>query len=417
MKRTLLLMATLAITAFTAKAQLFAPDGFRGPLRDGHFPETGLLKQWPETGPQKLWENLDLGKGYSSATVVGDRIYITGLTEDGTQEQFLAIGLDGKTIYKVPYGKPWKASYPETRTTPTIHDGKAFVISGAGDVVCIDCKDGKIVWSVDGTAVYKSTTGMWGTAENALIFDGKVIYTPGGDVTTMVALDEKTGKEIWRSKSLKDKRSYSSPILIEWKGKKQVIGGSLSYFFGVDPDNGEIMWTFSGWHRPDERDNIPPNSPLFKDGKVFFSQGYDIGAYMLQLSDDLRSATQVWKNDDMDTHHGGYVLVDGVIYGTSWKNNTSGDWCALDWNTGKTLYAKAWSGKGKGSIIYADGLLYCYDERRGTIGIVVPDGKDFKTISEVRVDKGSGPYWAHLTLNNGILYARHGEALVAYKVK
>ncbi|MBO6062912.1 MAG: PQQ-like beta-propeller repeat protein, partial [Bacteroidales bacterium] len=172
-----------------------------------------------------------------------------------------------------------------------------------------------------------------------------------------------------------------------------------------------------GWHRPDERDNIPPNSPLFKDGKVFFSQGYDIGAYMLQLSDDLRSAKQVWKNDDMDTHHGGYVLVDGVIYGTSWKNNTSGDWCALDWNTGKTLYAKAWSGKGKGSIIYADGLLYCYDERRGTIGIVVPDGKDFKTISEVRVDKGSGPYWAHLTLHNGILYARHGEALVAYKVK
>ena len=419
MKRTITILAAMIVAIIPMKAQLFSPDGFRGPLRDGHFPETGLLKQWPAGGPQKVWECLEVGKGYSSATVVGDRVYTTGLTEDEKQEAFVALELGtGKLLYKIPYGNPWKDSYPESRTTPTIHNGKAFVISGAGDVVCLDCADGHIIWKVDGTATYKSTTGNWGTAECPLVYDGKVVYTPGGDITTIVALDENTGKEVWRSPSLKDKRAYVTPIMIEWKGKRQIVCSTIMNVFGADPNTGEIMWTFNGWGGTGRWENIPPNSCLFKDGKLFFSQGYDIGGYMLQLADDLRSVTQVWKTDELDTHHGGYVLVDGVIYGSNWKNNTSGNWCAIDWNTGKTLYSEAWEGgKGKGSIVYADGLLYCYDERRGTIGIVVPDGKTFKTVSEVRVDKGSGPFWPHLTIHDGIMYARHGEALIAYKIK
>ena len=418
MKKTIAIVALAAMTLLPAKAQLFAPDGFRGPNRDGQFPETGLLKQWPTGGPQKLWETLDIGKGYSSAVVVGDRIYTTGLTEDEKQEAFVALDLNGKVLYKTVYGNPWKDSYPETRTTPTIHDGKAFVISGAGDVVCMDLKDGHIIWKVDGTATYKSTTGMWGTAESPLVYDGKVIYTPGGSITSMVALDENTGKEVWKTRSLGDKRGYVSPTIIEWKGKKQIVGSTINNVIGVDPDSGELMWNFGGWSANNGWDNIPPNSILFKDGKIFFSQGYDIGGYMLQLADDLRSVKQVWKTDVLDTHHGGYVLVDGVIYGSNWTNNNAGNWCAIDWNTGKTLYETAWSGgKGKGSIIYADGYLYCYDERRGTVGIVVPDGKEFKTVGEFRVDKGSGPFWAHLAIYNGILYARHGEALIAYKLK
>lgn len=417
MKKAITIIALMALTVLSAKAQLFAPDGFRGPNRDGHWNETGLLKQWPEGGPQLLWENLEIGKGYSSAVVVGDRIYITGLTEDEKQEQFVALDLSGKILYKTVYGNPWKDSYPETRTSPTVHDGKAFVISGAGDIVCINCADGTIVWKVDGTLTYKSTTGNWGTAESPLVYDGKVIYTSGGSITTMVALDENTGKEVWKTRSLGDKKGYVSPTIIEWKGKRQIIGSSINNVLGVDPDNGEIMWTFNGWGRNTNRDNIPTNSVLFKDGKVFFSQGYDIGGYMLQLADDLRSVRQLWKTDVLDTHHGGYVLVDGVIYGSNWTNNNAGNWCAIDWETGKTIYETAWSGgKGKGSTVFADGLLYCYDERRGFVGIVAP-GPEFKTISEFRVTKGSGPYWAHIAIHDGIMYVRHGEALMAYKIK
>lgn len=414
----MIIWAAALCFALAAQAQTAAPDGFRGPKHDGQYPESGLMKTWPATGPEKLWENLEIGKGYSSPTIVGDRVYITGMTEDQKNETFMALDkATGKILYTTIYGKPWKDSYPEPRTTPTVVNGKAYVITGSGEVVCLDCADGSIVWRVDGTAVYKSTTGMWGTAESPLVYDNKVIYTPGGNETTIVALDANTGAEVWRSNSLRNKRGYVTPILIEWKGKHQIIGSTMNYVFGADPATGKIMWTFDDWGR-NGGENIPPNSPLYKDGKIFFSQGYDIGSYMLQLNDDLTGVTVVWKNEDFDTHHGGYVLVDGVIYGTNWINNGSGNWCALDWNSGKTLYSKGWSGgKGKGSIVYADGMLYCYDERRGFIGMVVPDGKDFKAVSEFRMDKGDGPFWAHLVIKDGVLYARHGSAIIAYKIK
>ena len=229
------LCALMTLSCTRGQTQSFKPepslhfDGFRGPNRDGNFSdEKGLLKQWPEAGPQLLWETEAIGKGYSSPVVVGDRLYVTGMSEDQSQEVLHAFSLDGKLIYSTPYGKPFKGSYPETRTTPTINNGKAYVISGMGDVVCINCKDGKIVWNIDGLNTYASTTGNWGTAECPLVFDNKVIYSPGGNQTTVVALNKDTGKEIWKSPSINDKRNYTQPALINYKGKKQIVGGSCN---------------------------------------------------------------------------------------------------------------------------------------------------------------------------------------------
>jgi hypothetical protein len=91
---------------------------------------------------------------------------------------------------------------------------------------------------------------------------------------------------------------------------------------------------------------------------------------------------------------------------------------AVDWNTGKTLYENPWAGgKSKGSIIAADNMLYCYDERRGTVGLVKPNPEKFDVVSEFKITKGDGPHWAHLVIHDGILYVRHGSALMAYKIK
>ena len=116
----------LTITAFSTTTSLCAqsPNGFRGPARNGVYPETGLLKTWSANGPQLLWETDDAGKGFSSPVIVGDRLYITGLDEDGEQEVFSAYTLDGKKIFEKAYGTPWKASYPDTRSTPTIYPAR-----------------------------------------------------------------------------------------------------------------------------------------------------------------------------------------------------------------------------------------------------------------------------------------------------
>ena len=411
-----------------AMAQV-TPYGWRGPEHSGYYPDKGLLKEWPAEGPQLIFETEDAGKGYSSPLVVGDQIFLTGMDEDQANEVLNCYNLKGEKQYTVAYGKPWKQSYPETRTTPAVMDGKAYVISGMGEIVCLDCKDGKILWKVDGGTKYQRKTGMWGTSECPLVYDDKVIYTPCGSQTTMVALNKDTGEEIWKTRPLNNTSGYVSPIMIEYKGKRQIVGSTASTAFGVNPENGEIEWTFDQWKDPNQAgqgggfggrggDNIAPNSALYHDGKIFFCHGYNINGFQIKLADDLKSVTCTWRTDVLDTHHGGYVLVNGKIFGSNWLNNNDGNWCCLDWETGEANYEEKWTGgAGKGSIIAADGKLFAYDERRGFVGLVNPTPEKFDVVSKFRVAKGSGPYWAHMHINDGILYLRHGEYFAAYKIK
>lgn len=406
----------MLLTVWSSSAQV-AHDGWRGPNRSGVYAETGLMKQWPQTGPEQLWEVLDAGKGYSSPVVVDGKLYLTGMSEDQSKETFSAYTLDGKRLYRVEYGTPWEGQYPEVRTTPTIDNGKAYLISGSGEIVCLDIKDGSMVWKVDGAKEFARKTGNWGTSECALVFDNKVIYTPGGDQTTMVALDKATGKTLWQSKPLGDPSTYLSPLLIEYKGRRQIVGATANNMIGVNPDSGQIEWTYSIEPKTEASwANIAPNTPLFKDGKLFYSHGYDIFSFMLQLADDLKSVKLIWHNGEMDTQHGGYVELNGVIYGTS-HDRLSSAWIALDWNTGKTLYADAWANKSAGVVIAADGMLYCYSERTGAVALVKPLRDKFEVVSQFRVTKGDGPHWAHPVIADGVLYLRHGNALMAYKVK
>ncbi|MCD8260697.1 MAG: PQQ-binding-like beta-propeller repeat protein [Bacteroides sp.] len=392
-----------------------------GPDRNWSYPETGLLKEWPVGGPALLWETLDAGKGYSSPVLVNDRLYITGMNEEENREVFSAYTLDGRKIYGVEYGRHWKDSYPETRTTPSIEGDKAYVISGAGEIVCIHIEKGDILWKVDGETAFGKQTGTWGTSECPLVFDHRVIYTAGGEQTTMVALNAGTGETLWKSPSLEDKTAYVSPLLISYQGRKQIVGSTGMRVTGVDQETGEIEWTFDDWGQnaiANGREKIAVNTPLYADGKIFVCNGYDMNSFQLQLREDLKGVDLVWRNDDLDTHIGGFVLVDGTVYGSNWITNTNGNWVAVDWNTGKTRYEMGWKGgKSKGSIITADGMLYCYDERRGTVGLVKPNPEEFEVVSEFRITKGEGPHWAHPVIHNGILYIRHGNALMAYNIQ
>jgi len=417
MKQFMILIFTVYTLSLSAQSQ----HGWRGPERNGIYPETGLLKSWPASGPQLAWETLDVGKGYSSPVIVGDRLYITGMNEDENKEIFSAYTLDGKKVYEVVYGTPWLKSYPETRTTPAIVGDKAYVISGNGEVVCLQIANGKVVWQVDGTTAFGRKTGTWGTSECPLVFDNKIIFCPGGDQTAIVALNAANGEVIWKSRSLNDISNYASPMLITHNGKKQIVGLSGKCIFGVNPVNGNIEWTYDDWGQSavdNGWEKIAPNAPIYKDGQLFVSNGYDIGGLMLKLNNDATAVSKVWHTDDLDTHHGSYVLINGTIYGSNWINNSSGNWVAVDWNTGQTKYNNAWgAGKSKGSIIAADGMLYCYDERRGSVGLVKPNTEKFDVVSEFRITKGEGPHWAHPVINNGILYIRHGNAMMAYKIK
>ncbi|MCD7976635.1 MAG: PQQ-binding-like beta-propeller repeat protein [Tannerellaceae bacterium] len=221
-KTSILSLATVLLCLTQTDGMAQTPHGWRGPDRNGTYYETGLLKEWPAGGPEQLWETLDAGKGYSSPVIVNGKLYLTGMNEDETQEIFSAYTLDGKKIYETIYGSPWKDTYPETRTTPAIEGNRAYVISGAGEVVCLNIENGEIIWKVDGEATFGKQTGTRGTSECPLVFDNKVIYTPGGEQTTMVALHTETGETVWQSPCLGDKSAYVSPLLINHNGKNKL---------------------------------------------------------------------------------------------------------------------------------------------------------------------------------------------------
>ncbi|MBC8147716.1 MAG: hypothetical protein H8E98_06995 [Bacteroidetes bacterium] len=161
------------------------------------------------------------------------------------------------------------------------------------------------------------------------------------------------------------------------------------------------------------------NTPIFRDGYIYVTSGYNHVGAKYKISKDLDSLSLVWVDTILDVHHGGVVLVGNYIYGANWIENSpgkwSGKWCCIDWETGKEIYQEVW--QTKGSIIYSDSMLYCYDERWGNIALVDANPKGFNIKGSFKVPYGKGPHWAHPVIKNGVLYIRHENAIMAYDIR
>jgi hypothetical protein len=416
MNHCFLIIQILLVLSQYAAAQSISQ--WRGPDRNGVFPESGLLKSWPEQGPELLWMNDNLDKGLSSVSVTDTEIFVTGL-EDST-EYLTALDLNGNQLWRLPYGFGGKTSYPDSRCTPTVEKDHIYLISGRGKVVCVNRTEKKIQWEVPAFEKYQGKHWIWGIAESPLLVDDKVIYSPGGHQTTMVALDKHTGETVWETQSLNDTSSFVSPILINFGRNKIIVNLTINYLFGVDADDGRILWNvkYSDIHTPTFHLWAPRNNaitPLYHEGYLFITSGYDHVGVMFKLTKEGNDIQQVWVNSSLDCHHGQVVRFGNYIYGANWISNQKGNWCCVDWTTGNTLYEKEWYTKG--SIIAADNMLYCYEERRGNLALVEPSPDDFKIISSFRITEGSGPHWAQPVIHKGVLYIRHGNALLAYDIK
>jgi outer membrane protein assembly factor BamB len=386
--------------------------------RTGVSAETGLLKTWPAGGPALLWTNTELGKGYSQPSFGASTIYITG--NSGSNDMLYALSMHGKIIWKTVMGRAWTGSNPESRATPTIEGNRVYTCSGIGDLACIDGATGKVIWAYKASEQNKGTYGTWGIAESLLIDGDKVYFSPGGPETMTIALNKTTGALIWKSPSLNDMPGYVSPILVNYGGKKMIINASLGHFFAVDASNGEILWKVAHEQSSNpgmrQYDLIKCTTPLYKDGMAYITGGYDTGGMMVKIGQDGKSAKVVWTDPVLDDHHGGVVLVNGYIYGSNWINNGTGNWCCIDWKTGKKMWEQLWNSKG--SIISAEGMLYIYEEKNGNVGLVKANPEKFDLVSSFKVTQGNaGPFWAHPVIHNGILYLRHTNALMAYNIK
>ncbi|MBK3517298.1 PQQ-binding-like beta-propeller repeat protein [Carboxylicivirga marina] len=410
--QTFILLLVLFSFFFSSNAQI---TQFRGPNRDGIFPETGLLKEWPADGPEVLFVTEGLGKTNSSTIATSERIYTTGNID--TLEYLSCMDLNGKVLWQKPYGEVWKNSFPEARCTPTLEGDRIYVLSGMDQMACLNAKTGDEIWSVDLHKEYQSDWDMFGVSESPLLVDDKVIASIGGATAMVIALDKMTGKLIWKSKSLNTKRSNVSPALIEHCGKKYIITASKTHVLSLDTENGEICWDYHYNVLSPKGDNstIISNIPTYKDSCLWISGGWDAKSTMIRIAPDGRSVTEEFNDRTFDNQNHGVVLVDNFLYGSNFTGRQTGKWICMDWQTGEIK----WIGDfhTKGPIISAEGMLYLYEEKRGNMALVKANSKKFEVISSFRVKEGKGPHWARPSIYNGMLLVRHGEVMVAYDVK
>jgi outer membrane protein assembly factor BamB len=384
---------------------------WRGPGRDDVSKEQGLQEQWSADGPSKLWLSDKVGIGYSGFAIVGETLYTLGA--DDENESVIAMNVaDGSVKWSTPIAERLKNGYGDgPRSTPTIDGDRLYALSGRGTLACLATADGSEVWKATMKDFGGGTPG-WGYCESPLIDGEKCLCTPGGKDGAILALNKTSGKKIWQSKDFTDGAQYASIIAIDHGGKRQYVQLTQKNLVGIDAANGDLLWEtgFEG------RTAVIP-TPIYHDGCVYVSSGYGAGCKMVKLN-DTKEPEEGYVNKNMTNHHGGVVLVGEHLYGYS----DGKGWVCQDFKTGEIV----WSEKnklGKGSLTYADGKLYLYDERKGEVVLIdaSPDGWNehgrFKIDPQTTQRSKSGGIWTHPVVANGRLYLRDQELLAAYDIR
>lgn len=395
-------LCVLTIMASLAAAAESEWSGWLGPNRNGKSLDTGLLKQWPDDGPKLLWQADDIGVGFSSVAVVAGKVYITG--DKGDKLAISAFDLDGKPLWQADHDRA-RGGPEGSRATPVIDKGNLYLLGGNGLVGCFNAANGEKKWSREAKE-YGGSPGGWGYAESVLIYKNMAIFKPGGK-SCIVALDKTNGETIWESTGFAAGPEYGSCIVVDFQGQTMIVTGTSKGIFAVDAKDGKMLWS-NDWSA-DNTANCP--TPSYADGHVFWSNGYGKGGVCLKLKKEngAVAADVAWTTKDLVCHHGGYVIDKGYIYG-----NHNGGWACLDLKTGE----KKWDERavGKGSLCFADDMLYLFSENGGQAGLANCSPEGLELSGKVKVD-GNGPSWAHPVVVGGRLYLRYDTHLYCFAVK
>jgi outer membrane protein assembly factor BamB len=380
---------------------------WRGPDRDGKYPQTGLLKQWPEEGPQLLWSYEGLGAGHGSVSVAGDQIFVLGMPD--TMGVIYSFDWKGNLLWQKEYGLEWYINYTGSRSSPTIVDELLYFVSGQGVAFCMDIESGEINWRVDMFEKFGAQGTQWGIAESPLIDGNRIILTPGGPEHNVVALDRFTGETVWTSQGKGEQSAYCSPILVEHNETRLIVTMTAESVLGIDADNGDTYWSV-----PHKQGNkINANSPVYGGGRVFSASAQadtTQGHLMIQLSEDGKYAEVGWRNEELFNLIGGLILHEGALYSSTFEKK---EWFSIDAGTGDLNYmSDQVSG---GALIFAEGLFYCYGTD-GVLALIEAGETDIRVISSFKVPLGTDQHWAHPVIHDQRLYVRHGDALMCYDI-
>ena len=379
---------------------------WRGPNRDGHSAETGLLQTWPKSGPQLAWRASGVGNGYSSFSTSGGRLYTLGAR--GNVEYVTALDrATGRKVWEYQNGRRYENDRGDgPRSTPTVDGDRLYVLGGSGDLTCLDAATGKRIWTINLVQKFGGVNPYWGYSESPLVIGDRIIVNAGGSRASIVAVSKADGSTLWQQHN--DGAGYSSPVLMRTGSLNQVIFFTDSRTLAVDPRDGRLLWSYS--KAANGTANVA--TPIVRGTRVFVSSDYGTGAALLEVraAGNLATANEIYFTRDMRNHHASSVLVGDYLYGYSSSILT-----ALAFDTGKP----AWRDRavGKGSLIFADGRLYLYSEG-GVVGLAEASPAAYREYGRFTIPQQSGsPTWSHPIIAGGLLIVRDQDEVFAYNVR
>lgn len=378
---------------------------WRGANRDGISKETELLKQWPAEGPPLAWKATGAGRGYSSFAVTGGRLYTMGLRKD--REHIIAFDIStGKEVWATAHGSAFRNDRGDgPRGTPTVEGERLYALGGNGDLSCLETRTGRVVWTINVLQKFGGSNITWGISESPLVIGEKILVNAGGPNASIVALNKKDGSLIWKSQS--DRAGYSSAIPVQVEGKMQVVFFTHQRGLGLDLETGKLLWDY-----PRAANDVAnAATPIARGNRVFITSDYGNGGGLVEIKADAKgvSAQEVYFTKEMRNHHSSSVLVGDYMYGFSSSILT-----AMRFDTGEVVWKDR--SVGKGSLVYADGHLYCLSEN-GVVGLVEATPAGYKEKGRFRIPQDSLPTWSHPVVAGGRLYLRDQDTIYAYDVR
>lgn len=379
----ILSLITLALPGQASAEQ--APNGYRGPERDGISAEADWA---PWSGEPKILWKRSIGSGYSAVTVYDGQAFTMGHV-GGDDIVYCLDPKTGKDIwtYKYPCA-PEKGRYRGPRGTPTVDDKHVYTVSLEGHILCLDRKSGKKLWGRKAVE-FGCKIPTWGFACSPLVL-GEKLYI---DIGRIVALDRTTGKTLWQTKNFGE--SYCSPVACQHEGKVALATFPALGLVLVDAATGRVLGLFP--HKT--KYNVHAAMPIIHDGAVFITSDYNKGCSLVEIGRGRLKAR--YESKAMQAHVNTPVLHEGYLYGFT-GNVGRGKLTCVDFKTGQTQWTEG--SLGCGGLMLAGGKLIIQGDS-GQLVIAEPSPAGYKPIAQAKV-LHTKPCWTMPVLDAGLIYCR-----------
>jgi len=413
---------------------------YLGPDRNSTSPEKGILRSWPENGPQVLW-TVDVGRGYGGPVVKEGKVYLLD-RDDRVGDSLRCFDLsNGKELWSFAYDAPGRVSFPGSRSVPAVDGDRIYSCGHNGDLYCLDINTHKPVWTKNiWTDFGGDRLPIWAITQCPLVHDNLLIVLSQAPDAGAVAYDKLTGAIKWKTPYLGNE-SYASPSVAKIDGQDHIVmvisstnpighrelPQTLGRVVGIEPHTGKILWEYDKW-----RCHISvPSAVDAGDNKVLVVGGYELGATMIKVgkkADGGYGATELFTTEEFGDQTKPPILHNGYFYAQYGTNSRRDGLVCMSmdgkimWKTGRNPDFN------KGSMILADGLLLASDGAK-MVYVIEPDPSGFKQLAsaqllgEAGTDTegmsrfgGSIQNWAPLALSEGRLLIRDQMRMMCVKV-